>query len=158
MQAGKFTFRAAGIGFYIRGSAATEEALLLRFHAISLRFSFPAVWNSCYILSSRSFFVKNFFQDFFYRSDQSLSATFIEYHLSVSFVKYFFVLFQLFLMIFSVSLKDSLVIISCQNRYVNYFLWFFQFFLIFISFSLHTAFKVQKDRTFSLQKYGLLPY
>ena len=82
----------------------------------------PAVWNSCYILSSRSFFVKNFFQDFFYRSDQSLSATFIEYHLSVSFVKYFFVLFQLFLMIFSVSLKDSLVIISCQNRYVNYFL------------------------------------
>ena len=82
----------------------------------------PSVWNSCYILSSRSFFVKNFFQDFFYRSDQSLSATFIEYHLSVSFVKYFFVLFQLFLMIFSVSLKDSLVIISCQNRYVNYFL------------------------------------
>ena len=82
----------------------------------------PAVWNSCYILSSRSFFVKNFFQDFFYRSDQSLSATFIEYHLSVSFVKYFFVLFQFFLMIFSVSLKDSLVIISCQNRYVNYFL------------------------------------
>ena len=82
----------------------------------------PAVWNSCYILSSRSFFVKNFFQDFFYRSDQSLSATFIEYHLSASFVKYFFVLFQLFLMIFSVSLKDSLVIISCQNRYVNYFL------------------------------------
>ena len=43
LQAGKLAFRAAGIVFYIRGSAATEEALLLRFHAISLRFSFPAV-------------------------------------------------------------------------------------------------------------------
>ena len=125
LQAGKLAFRAAGIGFYIRGSAATEEALLLRFHAISLRFSFPAVWNSCYILSSRSFFVKNFFQDFFYRSDQSLSATFIEYHLSVSFVKYFFVLFQLFLMIFSVSLKDSLVIIASLTKSVNLFSSFF---------------------------------
>ena len=94
LQAGKLAFRAAGIVFYIRGSAATEEALLLRSHAISLRFSFPcAVRHSCYILSSQSLFVKNFFRDFFYRSDQSLSATFIEYHLSVSFVKYFFVLF-----------------------------------------------------------------
>ena len=49
LQAGKLAFRAAGIVFYIRGSAATEEALLLRSHAISLRFSFLcAVRHSCF--------------------------------------------------------------------------------------------------------------
>ena len=122
MQAGKLAFRTAGIDFYIRGSAATEEALLLRFHAISLRFSFPAVWNSCYILSSRSFFVKNFFQDFFYRSDQSLSATFIEYHLSVSFVKYFLFFFDflddVFRLVSETQLfNDNIVFSVCQHTF-----------------------------------------
>ena len=63
LQAGKLAFRAAGIGFYIRGSAATEEASLLRFHAISLRFFFLPLFGTAVI---------------FYHLEVSLSRTFFK--------------------------------------------------------------------------------
>ena len=151
LQAGKLAFRAAGIVFYIRGSAATEEALLLRSHAISLRFSFLcAVRHSCYILSSRSLFVKNFFQDFFYRSDQSLSATFIEYHVSVTLSSTFLFFFIFSMICFRLSQRqlsynstpDSL----CQLLF-SIFSSFSQFYFFPVTYCIiHT-----KNRTFQKQ-------
>ena len=126
LQAGKLAFRAAGIVFYIRGSAATEEALLLRSHAISLRFSFLcAVRHSCYILSSRSLFVKNFFQDFFYRSDQSLSATFIEYHVSATLSSAFLFFFIFSMICAYLNKRSNFCIISYLTIFVKIFFWFF---------------------------------
>ncbi len=109
-----------------------------------------AVRHSCYILSSRSLFVKNFFQDFFYRSDQSLSATFIEYHVSVTLSSTFLFFFIFSMICFRLSQRqlsynstpDSL----CQLLF-SIFSSFSQFYFFPVTYCIiHT-----KNRTFQKQ-------
>lgn len=110
-----------------------------------------AVRHSCYILSSRSLFVKNFFQDFFYRSDQSLSATFIEYHLSVTLSStflFFFIFFDDFFCLSQRQLSYNIMPISlCQPLFL-----IFSIFSQFYFFSVTYCIMDIKNRTFHSRK------